>query len=175
VSEPPAFRLRLAAAALAILLCLGIAIALLLAAAAIPAGDVRTGLLIVAFAAGIGVVVGPWVAWRSAVAVAGPNRSVRRLVPGLAVRAVVAGALLVSIGGVLASVGEWATFSAGFTLSTVGDAVLKPIANAVAWIALDFSIGLLIFGLPALAVTMPIVAVWASLIRLIARGEAVGR
>ena len=166
----PAAQFRFAAAALAFFLCLGIALAFVVVAAMVPtdAGDLRTLLLIAALAVGLGTIVGPWVAWTSCVHVLTDGRPLRRTVVRLAADAVVAGAVLVAVVGALTSAGS-AGFNAAFTLPTLADAVIRPIAGVAASMALVFSFGLLLFGLPALVMTIPIVAVWVRVLQAVAR------
>ena len=167
-------RFRVAAAALAILLCLGIALALLMVAAAIPTrvDHVRTWLLLASLGATIGVFVGPWIAWSSAVDVARTERPARRTVARLAVRAVALGAALIALSGTVATTEYPLQLYPPVTLSSVADAVIVPAAGHLGLAALALVYGLVFFGLPAMAITVPIVAVWTWLVRMLTHRHA---
>ena len=138
---------------------------LLLGGAALPAraDDVRTPLFIGAAGSGIGIIVAWYVGW-TRLGDALSTRRGRLVVVRVSVRAVVTGAAIVAV--VLGTLGAtWPTDVTSMTLDRVGPAVLYPLAGAAFVSGIAFAWGLAMFGIPALALTMPIVALWRVIVR----------
>ena len=146
---------------------LAVTLSLVIVAAALPRSwqDLRLWLFLAACGAGVGVLAAGPLAWAATDAVLERANPFRSIIWRLSVRAIALGALLIAAPLAITSGPPWLQIHSQVTLSEVGEQIVIPVLQRVGLAAFAFVYGVVIFGLPALALTTPIVAAWSWLMR----------
>lgn len=156
---------RLASSAVAIGICVAASASLLFAGAALPvdASGGRMLLFTLACGAGVGILVGGRLAWSFADGAVRPG-SGRDVVWSVSGRAVLQGSLLVAILMVVGSA-SWGRDLDRMTIGQVVPKLIEPVIGGGLFLLMIWLIGVLVFGAPALIAIVPLVVLWAAIVR----------